>query len=668
MNNINLDSAKDTLCKNILIYGYCKFEDKGCAFNHNKSPQQAQQQQQSSPMVSGHATASAPPGTSGATLASYPPLGRTDGTMTPPPGVHNETKRKFNLNTPSFQPGPGGKFSPKIKNTAPFVPEGFGHDDAVANTAQVLKKFNVSTPSFTPQSTLYGPPLGAGTPPPQSMGHPGPAQPGTPTPGLPNPYQMAQGTGGGLEVFFGGGHPQGASFPLQHHLYAPAPPPRLQMPIPPYETNSLAMFIPNELREQLQRKNDATLQTIPRLALPDHVHVYHLLVPIDKSYDPTLKTWTGVATTVYKAFSNIDGNPYAMRRVNHGFEISDELSFASIKRWKLVRSPNVVHVQDAFTTMAFGGESSQLIVVYDYYPNASTLSDYHKKTAWRTEPITEDILWSYLVQLVSAITAIHAKGLAARRSVDINKIIVTSKNRIRLSGCAVSDILAANLQEPGDDVDKLSSNAENMAALQRRDIALLGQVMIDLCAYTLPQALRQGLLSELLKLIATLLSCNFLQELLQVLNLLNDDSPEFDLDAFTSRHLTAKMMTVLNASQDATDYMEAQLTLELENARLFRLMAKLNFVIDRPEQQKDWLENGPKYIVKLFRDYIFLQYDDYGKPVVDLARVLSNLNKLDAGIDEKFLLVSRDEKQCIIVSYKEIRDTIDSLFRNLTRD
>ena len=70
----------------------------------------------------------------------------------------------------------------------------------------------------------------------------------------------------------------------------------------------------------------------------------------------------------------------------------------------------------------------------------------------------------------------------------------------------------------------------------------------------------------------------------------------------------------------------------------------------------------------MFRDYIFFQYDEFGKPVVDLARVLTNLNKLDAGIDEKFLLVSRDEKNCIIVSYKEIRDTIDSLFRNLTRD
>ena len=55
------------------------------------------------------------------------------------------------------------------------------------------------------------------------------------------------------------------------------------------------------------------------------------------------------------------------------------------------------------------------------------------------------------------------------------------------------------------------------------------------------------------------------------------------------------------------------------------------------------------------------------KAVTDLSRVLVTLNKLDAGIDEKFLLVSRDEKTCIVVSYKEIRDLLESVFRTITR-
>jgi hypothetical protein len=28
------DNAKDTLCRNVLIYGHCRYEDQGCSFNH----------------------------------------------------------------------------------------------------------------------------------------------------------------------------------------------------------------------------------------------------------------------------------------------------------------------------------------------------------------------------------------------------------------------------------------------------------------------------------------------------------------------------------------------------------------------------------------------------------------------------------------------------------
>ncbi|KAK7754598.1 PAB-dependent poly(A)-specific ribonuclease subunit 3 [Diatrype stigma] len=28
--------TKDTLCRNVLIYGHCRYEDQGCAFNHDQ--------------------------------------------------------------------------------------------------------------------------------------------------------------------------------------------------------------------------------------------------------------------------------------------------------------------------------------------------------------------------------------------------------------------------------------------------------------------------------------------------------------------------------------------------------------------------------------------------------------------------------------------------------
>jgi PAB-dependent poly(A)-specific ribonuclease subunit 3 len=80
----------------------------------------------------------------------------------------------------------------------------------------------------------------------------------------------------------------------------------------------------------------------------------------------------------------------------------------------------------------------------------------------------------------------------------------------------------------------------------------------------------------------------------------------------------------------ATDVLETELLGELENARLFRLMCKFGFINERPEFARDarWSETGDRYIIKLFRDYVFHQVDERGNPVLDLSHVLTCLNKV----------------------------------------
>ena len=109
-----------------------------------------------------------------------------------------------------------------------------------------------------------------------------------PTPGLETPGPVLPGSAGAAAA--AANQPM---YPLQYHLYAPAPPPRLMIPLQPYETNSQAMFIPNDLREYLHKKNEASLQSLSHLNLPEHVNQYHSLVPIDKSYEPVSKLWLG---------------------------------------------------------------------------------------------------------------------------------------------------------------------------------------------------------------------------------------------------------------------------------------------------------------------------------------------------------------------------------------
>src|SRR5271170_3407157 len=104
------------------------------------------------------------------------------------------------------------------------------------------------------------------------------------------------------------------------------------------------------------------------------------------------------------------------------------------------------------------------------------------------------------------------------------------------------------------------------------------------------------------------------------------------------------------------DHLEGYLSRELENGRLVRLLTKLGFINERPEfdHNPQWHESGDRFLHKLFRDYVFHQVNDMGDPVVDLAHVLACLNKLDAGTEERIMLVSRDEQACFIVTYKEV--------------
>lgn len=83
-----------------------------------------------------------------------------------------------------------------------------------------------------------------------------------------------------------------------------------------------------------------------------------------------------------------------------------------------------------------------LVLVYDYHPLATTL---HAKYFSRPDPlvydgIRPDTLWSFVVQLTSAIKAVHDSHLAVR-VLDLSKILITSPNRIRVNCCGIFDIL-----------------------------------------------------------------------------------------------------------------------------------------------------------------------------------------------------------------------------------
>jgi PAB-dependent poly(A)-specific ribonuclease subunit 3 len=133
--------------------------------------------------------------------------------------------------------------------------------------------------------------------------------------------------------------------------------------------------------------------------------------------------------------------------------------------------------------------------------------------------------------------------------------------------------------------------------------------------------------------------------------------------------------------------LESQLFKELDNGRLFRLVAKLGMINERPEFGQDaaWAETGDRYLLKLLRDYIFHQVSADGAPVIGMGHVVDSLNRLDAGTADKVPLVSRDHKVCLFLlccvvsfslaktktvllcSFKDLKKAVDDCFGELVK-
>ncbi|KAI0759114.1 kinase-like domain-containing protein [Fomes fomentarius] len=422
--------------------------------------------------------------------------------------------------------------------------------------------------------------------------------------------------------------------PLIYHLYT----------LPRPEALAHNYFISDDIREELQRRSETIHTTAPQgLGLPEELQGYHSLVPLESVGSDRRKfgNWYSI---VYRATSSNDGLTYILRRIEN-FRLMQQTAFGPIEAWQRIQHPNIVSVREAFTTRAFN--DSSLVVVYDDHPNSQTLYEVHIKPKApqflngrlqaASNRIPERTLWSYIVQIANAIKAVHDAGLAVRL-IDPTKILVTGKNRVRIGSCGIVDVLMHDVRT-------------DVAYLQQDDLTMFGALIFMLCCQNL------SAMNNLQKAIDHL-GRNYSADLKSVaLFLISKAGP------------TSRLLTELDESQNAADRLESELTSELENGRLVRLLCKFNFINERPEHNHEarWSETGDRYIVKLFRDYVFHQVDEMGKPVVNLTHVLSCLNKLDAGTEERIMLVSRDEQSCLVVSYREVKACIDSAFGELTR-
>lgn len=437
-----------------------------------------------------------------------------------------------------------------------------------------------------------------------------------------------------------------------YHHYAPIGP--YPSNLLPYQKTAHDLFIPNDLREEIHKKNAAALQTLPNSQLPAHIENYHSLVPLDTSHHKGSSVFGGYNSWVYKAQSSQNGQFYVIRRIE-GFRLTSEPAIRTVQAWKHIANASVVKITDAFTNRNFG--DSSLIIVTDYHPLSKTLAEHHNLGQNRQirvrntslDQVPESTMWAYLTQIASGLKTIHNSGLAAR-VLDASKLLVTGKNRVRLNGCAVLDVISYENQTP-------------VVQLQRQDLVNFGLVILSLGSGQ-PDA--GGNFARAMDQFKRFYKPDLQTAVVWLYSAMQ--TQEKTIDQFVTL-ISGQMIAAFDGALHNDDVIHSEFSREVENGRLFRLMAKLNFINERPDFDHDrqWSENGERYLLKMFRDYVFHQVDAQGRPVVDLGHVLTCLNKLDAGIDERVTLVSRDEQSVFVVSYKELKKAIEAAFQDLNK-
>ncbi|KAL8912682.1 MAG: hypothetical protein Q9171_002315 [Xanthocarpia ochracea] len=440
---------------------------------------------------------------------------------------------------------------------------------------------------------------------------------------------------------------------LQHHLYAALPPHRELSQL--NQRTSRDFFIPENLRQTLARKSEASRMTIPNSTLPPAIAHYHSLVPLVNNSQKTNALF-GYQSQAYKAESNRDGKIYCLRRLQ-GYrvnEASSEHAIRSIQQnWKQVRDGSVVSVHLAFTSSGFG--DSSLMFVTDFHPLAETLAQRHFASSLRytnrysTPNVPEETMWGYIVQIASALKRIHTAGLAAR-VIDTTKVLLTDEGRIRLNACGILDVIQADAHQA-------------LADVQRMDLHLFGKLILALGSNNASQHNQ----TKAIETFSRFYSPRMRQVMTWLLDR-NSPQPNDGIDNLLLQ-ITSEMTSTFDSALHQNDALMSALSRELENSRLVRLNIKLSMILERPEYKDDphWAAHGTRECIRLFRDYVFHQVDSHGRPVTDLGHIIGCLNRLDAGSEERIMLTTRDEETVIVVSYKEIKAALEGAFLDLYR-
>ena len=393
----------------------------------------------------------------------------------------------------------------------------------------------------------------------------------------------------------------------------------------------------------------------------------------------TQRSSFGYHSLLFKVTSQRDGRLYVLRRFDNVRGVNQKIASWNSEKW--AKSPNHPNICRLFKSF-YNYESRAIYFLHNYEPMSHTLRHTLFMGMDAFHPLHENVIWSYTIQILSAVRSIHNTNLAVR-SLQLNHILVCLEpgsgldlqfwdvnsfnpriqtNRIRLKLNCIGIVDALEFED-----------RRNVRDLQMEDMKSLGRLLLTFASgkEILPSTpeevigqcdlfMRKNYSPELYNLTMALLA----RPRPGRMGMMIVNPPTVNE---VCRAVADHAFDEMDAAYAVVDGMDEALATEYESGRAFRLLMKFAFINERPEFGVDprWSESGDCYVLKLFRDYVFHQADESGRPVMDLGHVVTALNKLDAADEEKIVLAARDGKTIMVVSYAEIARYLENAFAEL---
>ncbi|CAL8074291.1 unnamed protein product [Calicophoron daubneyi] len=352
--------------------------------------------------------------------------------------------------------------------------------------------------------------------------------------------------------------------------------------------HELKQVLHNKVQACLFTSDDATKEKLPR-----NLGAYTDLIPLEVLQSPRVSVTFGLPCVCFKAWSPRFARPVLLRRVvlppDREAALSPDAYYLA-KQLSELDHPAVIGFRDVFFTNAFDDNSA--IVVYEYTPCSSTLQQIHMSdpmkltsfsspfninrgarphSALKASPSDFDMLdeatvWSYLVQLIHGLRFIHQKVHRACGVLDPTKILIQDGTRLRINCFGLKDVLFHQSQDV------------NLAEEQGNDFIQLGKLILGAACGTSEavqtsqrvtafNVLQRTYRPELVALIRSLVS----GQITGIDQLMRATAP-FAYDQ-------------LSRVSDHSDFLERQLFLGMECDRLFRLVCKLQSIVERNESK-----------------------------------------------------------------------------------